>query len=172
VGVERIVIMPPSSASSGSAPGGSADSPPIIHIDAPGQTETHSQAWRQRADEAERRAERATAAMRAGLLPHLSRWLKQKLVQKLLSDRAQLLQAQQAAALTALAVDQRLAKVELQIQQRNRVYEQRIEELLQELASAKEENRELIRAKITLVKAEMERERLKALQHSKEHLQN
>ncbi len=112
-----------------------------------------------------RRAQRATAVMRAGLLPHLSRWLKEKLVRKLVSDRAQLMEVQRVAALKMLAVDERLSKIELQIQQRNQDYEQRIDELMKELAVAKEENRELIQAKITLVKAEMERERMKQSEH-------
>ncbi|MDB6065897.1 MAG: hypothetical protein JWR26_2105 [Pedosphaera sp.] len=159
-GAERIVIMPRSAQGPGNAGGGAADNPPVVHIDTPGRTRAQSHAWQE------------SEAVRVGLLQHLSRWMKEKLVHRLLTDRAQLLAAQQAAALTALAVDQRLAKVEMQIQQRNQMYEQRIEELLQELATAQEENRELIWAKITLVKAEMERERLKAAQHSKEHLQN
>ena len=83
---------------------------------------------------------------------------------RLASDRAQLLETQRVAALKMLAVDERLAKVETELQQRYRVYERRIDELLKELAVAKEENRELIRAKIALVKAEMEKERARAEQ--------
>ena len=87
---------------------------------------------------------------------------QQTLVRQLLSDRAQLLAAQQAAALKVLAVDERLAEIELQIQQRNQEYQQRIDALLKELVAAREENRALIRARIALVQAEMEKARLKA----------
>jgi predicted component of type VI protein secretion system len=64
----------------------------------------------------------------------------------------------------ALAVDQRLARIERQIQDQNAAYEQRIAELTTELNTARSENRELIRARIAQVKAEMlkARERLMA----------
>ncbi|EEF59005.1 endonuclease/exonuclease/phosphatase family protein [Pedosphaera parvula] len=123
------------------------------------------QTWQQRALLAERRADEANAVMREGLLPHLSHWLKEKLVRKLLSQRAELMETQQAAALRALAIDERLAKIESQIQQRNEIYEQRIDELTEELKVAKEENRELIRAKIALVRAEMEKDRTKSTRY-------
>jgi hypothetical protein len=119
---------------------------------------------RQRALAAEQRAERATAVIRSGLIPHLSLWLKQKLVRKLIADRAELLGTQQAATLKALRVEERLARIEQQIQQQNSAYQARIEALTRELIDAKEENRELIRARIMQVKAEMEaaRDRLLA----------
>jgi hypothetical protein len=80
-----------------------------------------------------------------------------------------LLATQQAAALKLLTVDERLAKIERQIQQIHREYEQRIDGLLKDLITAKEENRELIRAKIALLKAEMEKGRLEAGRRPKEH---
>lgn len=89
----------------------------------------------------------------------LIQWLKQAFVQRLVSDRARLIATQQAAELTVLAVDQRLTKIEKQIQRQHLEYERRIDELVKELEAAQEENRELIRAKIALVKAEMERAR-------------
>jgi hypothetical protein len=153
----RIVIAPQS---------GSAQ--PIIHVESPVTSQGQSEAWRQRALAAEQRADRAHTLIRGGVLPHLSEWLKQKLVRKLVSDRTELLATQQMAALKAIAVDERLAKIEFQIQQQNRAYEQRIEELLRELATAKEENRELIRAKIALVKAEMEAAQARMLQQKTE----
>jgi endonuclease/exonuclease/phosphatase family metal-dependent hydrolase len=137
---------------------------PIIHIETPGATQTQTEVLRQRALAAEQRAERATAVIRSGLIPHLSLWLKQKLVQKLIADRAELLGTQQAATLKALRVEERLARIEQQIQQQNSAYQARIEALTRELIDAKEENRELIRARIMQVKAEMEaaRDRLLA----------
>jgi hypothetical protein len=128
---------------------------PIIHIETPGTTQTQAEVLRQRALVAEQRAERATAVIRAGLMPHLRHWLKQKLVRKLVADRAQLLGTQQAATLKALEVEGRLARIEQQIQRQNSAYQERIEALSRELVVAKEENRELIRARIAQIKAEM-----------------
>jgi hypothetical protein len=95
--------------------------------------------------------------VREGLILQLSHWLKTKFMQRLVSERAELLKTHQTAALKVLAMDERLSKVERQIQERNREYEQRIDALLKELEVAREENRELIRAKIALLKAEMEK---------------
>jgi len=137
---------------------------PVIHIESPADTHTQTEALRQRALDAERQAERARALIREGLIPDLRTWLKQKLARKLISDRTQLLETQQAATRQAAAVEQRLARIERQVQEQNRMYVQRIEELTRELLVAKEENRELIRARIEQVKAEMAaaRERLLA----------
>jgi hypothetical protein len=136
---------------------------PIIHIEAPGATHTQAEALRQRTLAAEQRAERATAVIRAGLIPHLRQWLKQNLVRKLIADRSQLLETQQAAAHKAMAVEERLSRLEQQIQRQNAGYQARIEDLTRDLIVAKEENRELIRARIAQVKAEMEAARVRMM---------
>jgi hypothetical protein len=136
---------------------------PIIHVESPGDTHTQAQVLQRRAQAAEERAERATAALRTGVIHQMSRWLKQKLVRRLIVDRAQLMEAQQAATERALSVEERLARVERQIQQQTSGYQLRIEELTRELLAAKEENRELIRAQIRQVKAEMEAARARLL---------
>jgi endonuclease/exonuclease/phosphatase family metal-dependent hydrolase len=146
----------------------SSDSPPYVRIEMEGSSQTQSQTWHPRPDA---RSATMSGAVREGLIANLSRWFKQKAVQRLVSDRERLLATQQAAGLKVLAVDQRLAKIEHQIQQINHEYERRIDDLLQELVAAKEENRELIRAKIALVKAEMEKARVRAAQHAGEHRQ-
>jgi hypothetical protein len=110
-------------------------------------------------------------AVRAGVIANISQWLKQHMVRRLISDRAQLLETQQAATLKVLAVDERLAKIEHQIDQRNQDYERRIDELLKALITAEAENRELIRAQITFLRGEMEKSRLEARQHNDEHTQ-
>jgi endonuclease/exonuclease/phosphatase (EEP) superfamily protein YafD len=145
-------------------------SPPYVRIEMEGSMQTQSQTWPPRPAD-ERLAARLPEPVRASVIANLSRWLKEKAVQRLVSDRARLLATQQAAGLAVLAVDQRLAKIEHQIKQINHDYEQRIDELLKELIAAKEENRELIRAKIALVKAEMEKARLRAAQPAPEHQQ-
>jgi endonuclease/exonuclease/phosphatase family metal-dependent hydrolase len=145
---------------------GASGSGPLVRIDAPAYTQTRAQSLQQRAEDAERRADRATAVVKAGLLPQLSRWLQGKTAQRLISDRQQLIDAQQLAARQMKSVDERLTKVETHIQQRTREYERRIGELQRELVAAKDENRELIRQKIAQVRAEMEWEREKILQHA------
>jgi len=144
---------------------------PYVHIETEGSTQTQSQSWRP-PPEAGCVSAPMPAAVRAGVIANLSRWLKQKMVQRLVSDRAQLLATQQAAARKLQTVDQRLAKVERQIRQINQQYEQRIDALLNELDTAKEENRELIRDKIALVKAEMEKAQRDAGAPTKEHQQS
>jgi hypothetical protein len=106
-------------------------------------------------------AEPVNIAMREGLLTHLSQWLKEKFVRRLIADRTRLIEMQQAAALKTLAMDQRLGRVERQIQQQNLAYQQRIIDLTRELNAAREGNRELIQAQINKVKAEMEAARNK-----------
>lgn len=96
-------------------------------------------------------------SVRTHFVAEMNQWFKTRIVQRLFSDRVQLLEAQRTAALTVLAMDQRLAKLEQQINERNREYEQRIDALLNELAEVKEENQELIHAKIALLKVEMEK---------------
>jgi hypothetical protein len=159
-----VVVGTQSGTGPGSPPAAASSTPPpMIHIEVPGTTQTQAEMLRQRARAAEERAERATAAIRAGLIPHLRRWLKQKLLRKLMADREQMLETQQAATLKAMSVEARLAKAELQIQQQNHGYQQRIETLSRELIAAKEENRELIRAQIRQVKAEMEAARARLM---------
>jgi hypothetical protein len=164
-----VVLAPHSGTGARPAPAASGLAPhPVIHLERPGATQTQSAAWQQRALAAEARAEQAHTIIRGGLLPHLRDWLKHFLVRKLASDRARLLEAQQAATRKAQVVDERLAKIELQIKEQNIAYGRRIEELLCELASAKEENRELIRQRIAQVRAEMEAARAKLMAQARQ----
>lgn len=148
--------------------GPAAQAAPVVHVQGEGwsQSGTEAAEWRRRAEQAERRADKAAGALRAGLLPQLAQWLKGSAARQLVADREQLLEAQLAAAAKMQKVDERLTKVELQIQQRTREYEMRITELEKELVAAREENRELIRAKIAQVRAEMERERARLRQQT------
>ena len=152
---------------SGSVSGSAAKPPPatkaVIQLENAAATHTESAAWQRRALDAERRAERAHETIRRGVMPHLRHWLKQKFARKLIEDRSQLLEGQHSAARKAIAVDERLARIEAQIREQNQAYERRVEELTRELHAAKEENRELIRARITQIKLEMEAARAKLL---------
>ena len=93
--------------------------------------------------------------LRARLTEHLTRLLGQTLVQRLFAQRGQLLDAQQAATGQAASLEQRLEKVQSDMQERFLAYEQRIAGLEQELTAAEEQNRDLIRAKIALAKEEL-----------------
>src|SRR5208337_3165760 len=104
--------------------------------------------WRQRALEAERRAEQALAAARADLAPHLAQVLKEALVQELAIQRKELLQAQQIAASEIAQLTHHLDELKVPMQERLRSYETRIQELERELAARSEENRELLKLKI------------------------
>jgi len=142
---------------------GTALPTPSLHVETPITTQTQSGAWQRRALAAEAAADHANSLLRQGLLPELARWLKQKMVRKLISDRSDLVAGQHAAARQVMAVDERLARIETQMQHQNRAYVRRIEELTAELHAAKEENRELIRARIAQVKIEMDAAREKLL---------
>jgi hypothetical protein len=124
-----------------------ASGQPLILIDSPAKTETQPPAVRSLQKE---------ALANPSLREQLSTWLKQKLVRRLISDRADLLKSQQLATMKVMAVDERLSRIEAHLSQQNRVYELRIEELNRELLATKQENRALIHAKIVQVKAEME----------------
>jgi hypothetical protein len=93
--------------------------------------------------------------LRQGLMTQMSRWLKETFISRLLSERQNMLAVQEVATLKALAVDQRLSKLETEIQEKNDAYQKRIDVLSRELLTAREENRELIRGQIAHLKAEM-----------------
>ena len=116
--------------------------------------------WRQRALEAERRAEQAQAAARAGLEPHLIQALKETVVQELAAQRRELLKAQEEAALEIAAIIHRLDAVQAPMQERLRAYEARIQELEKELSALNEENRELLKLKIDMIRRQLEAERV------------
>jgi len=115
--------------------------------------------WQQRALEAERRAEQALAAARAELAPHLARALREALVQELAVQRKELLQAQQIATAEIAQLAQHLDELKAPMQERLRSYEMRIQELEKELAARSEENRELLKLKIEMVRRQLEVER-------------
>ena len=122
--------------------------------------ESHSpaeSAWRERALSAEAHTEQAKLAMRSGFM----NWMREKFVQGLFSQRAELLSSQQRAEADMQALEQRLEQLQSPLQERISAYEKRIVELEKDLALKGEENRELIKAKITLAKQQLtvERER-------------
>jgi hypothetical protein len=115
--------------------------------------------WRQRALEAERRAEQALAAVRTDLAPQLAQALKETLVQELAIQRKELLQAQQIAIAELSQLTRHLDELKAPMQDRLRSYEARIQELEKELSARSEENRELLKLKIEMVRHQLEIER-------------
>ena len=103
-------------------------------------------------------------ALRQGLASHLAEWFKATFVQRLLSDREKLLVTQDAATKSVLAVDERLARLEGKIQEEIAMYQKQIEDLSGELLTAREENLELIRYQINLLKSRMETARVRVLE--------
>ena len=95
-------------------------------------------------------------ADRAALMSHLAQWLGRSLVEKLFRQRQHLIETQSEAARQARELEQRLAVVQQQTEDRFRAYQERIAELERELSAAEEDNRDLIRAKLTLAREEFE----------------
>ena len=116
--------------------------------------------WRKRAFDAERRADQAQAAARASLAPHLAQMLKETVVQELATQRRELLQAQEEAALEIAGMIRRFDSVQAPLQDRLRSYEARIQELEKELSALNEENRELLKLKIEMIRHQLEVERV------------
>ena len=96
------------------------NTPPFVHIaiDTGAQAQLQTQSFPLLP-----RRQQLPEATRAGVIAQLTRWFKQKFVQRLVANRAELLATQEAATLKMLAVDERLAKIERQIEQRNHEFE-------------------------------------------------
>lgn len=111
--------------------------------------------WRDRALVAEAKANRAHAAIRSGVLG----WMRERIFQKISSDRAELLSTQQKAEIEMRELEQRLEQLQTPLQERIQAYERRIVELEKELAAKGEENRELIGARIAAARQQLNLER-------------
>lgn len=87
-------------------------------------------------------------AIRSNLLV----WMKSVFVQRLLSQRQQLLAAEDEATKRTLAIEEKLSSLQTTLQSRISAYETRIDRLEQDLSAAAVENRDLIRSQIDLLK--------------------
>ena len=121
---------------------------------------TEVEVWRKRAFDAERRADQAQAAARASLAPHLAQVLKETVIQELATQRRELLKAQEEAAVEIAAMIRRFDSVQAPLQERLHSYEARIQELEKELSALNEENRELLKLKIEMIRHQLEVERV------------
>ena len=115
--------------------------------------------WQERALIAEERSEKLQSAAREGLIAHLSQWFSRVLTQRLMSQRRLLMDSHDNAAAEMAALEARLEKVQAPLQVRLAAYEHRITELEKELTARGEENRELLKAKIEMMRKQLEAER-------------
>ena len=161
---KKPVSVLPARVAGGGAPAGIISCPAcdeniVIPAEVVENLSANTPAWQQRALAAERRAERAHAAIRAGVLPQFADWLKQKFVRELVSERSQMLEAQKSAAVELAELERRLDELHAPLQARLRTYEQRIADLEKSLAVKGEENRALLRAKIEMTRQRLETQR-------------
>ena len=98
----------------------------------------------------------------SGLAPQITQVLKEAVVQGLAAQRTELLQAQRAAALEIGELVRRLDELKAPMQDRLRLYEERIVELEKDLAERNEENRELLKMKIEMIRHQLETERARS----------
>ncbi len=115
--------------------------------------------WQRRALLAEQQAERVQAALRDGFVSQAAQLFKDKSVMTLLSQREQLLQAQQCAAAEIAELERRLDELQSPLQARLSAYEHRIADLEKALEAKTEENQELIQAKIDVLRRQLETQR-------------
>ena len=99
---------------------------------------------------AEDRANQAAAVMRSGLMPHLGRLMRERLIAWLSSQRGQLLTSQEVGTEQVLELEERLQRIQTQFQERMQTREERISELEQEILAKEKIIRELLRAQVRL----------------------
>jgi hypothetical protein len=109
----------------------------------------------ERARLAEEKAARAHEALRSGVVAQL----KDQMVSGLVTQRGEMLEAQQAAAAEMAELVRRLNELQSPLQERLKAYESRITDLERALAAKGAENRELIKAKIELTRKQLDAER-------------
>lgn len=115
--------------------------------------------WRQRALTAEAMAGKQGEMLREKIMPELTEFAKQSLVQGLYTQRNALLETQQKAAQAMLELEARIAALQLPLQERIRAYEKRVAELEKEVEFQRDEVRELAKATLMLVRKKLDDER-------------
>ena len=89
----------------------------------------------------------------------LAQGLRDAVMRELAMQRRELLLAQQAASDEIAALVRRLDELQMPLQEREQAYEARIKALEEELALRTEENRELLKLKIEMVRRQLDTER-------------
>jgi hypothetical protein len=100
-----------------------------------------------------------SVVLQAELASHLAQVVKEALVQELAVQRRELLVAQQIATAEITGLVQRLDELQMTMQERVQAYEMQIQKLENELAARTEENRELLKLKIEMIRQQLELER-------------
>lgn len=106
--------------------------------------------WEGRAMKAEERAHKATAAVREGLMSQLVRLMRDKIFQRLSSQRAHLIDSHVSGTMQVLELEERLEKIQSQFQARLEDRERRVAELEKELAAKEKLLAEHTKLKIRL----------------------
>lgn len=114
--------------------------------------------WQHRALIAEAQANNQAMLLREKLMPELTEFVKQSLVQGLTAQRDALLAMQQQALQSLLEMETRLANLHAPLQERIRAYETRIAELEKEISQQGAEMRELTRTILQLMRKKLEDE--------------
>jgi hypothetical protein len=117
------------------------------------------QEWKQRALVAEAMAGQQGQMLREKMMPELTEFAKQSLVQGLYAQRNALLETHHEAQLALVEMESRLTKIQAPLHERIRAYEQRIVELEKEVEQQGDEVRELTRATLGLVRQKLADER-------------
>jgi hypothetical protein len=114
--------------------------------------------WRQRALIAEARAGSQAMLLREQLMPELTEFVKQSLVQGLAAQRDALLTMQQQAMQSLIEMESRLAALQAPMQDRIRAYETRITELEKDISAQGAEMREMTRTILKLMRQKLDEE--------------
>jgi hypothetical protein len=101
---------------------------------------------------------RPARVLQTELAPQLVQIVRQAFVQELAGQRRDLLQAQQAAAAEVIRLVHRMDELQVAMQERLCTYESQIQKLEAELTARTEENRQLIRLKIQMIRHQVEAE--------------
>ncbi|HEY1718369.1 MAG TPA: hypothetical protein VGH42_08775 [Verrucomicrobiae bacterium] len=107
----------------------------------------------------ENRAGNNQVVLQNDLIPHLAQALKETLVQELAAQRGELLKAQQSATAEIAGLVRRLDELQSPMRERLRTYETQIQKLEKDLAEQNDENRELLKLKIEMIRRQLEAER-------------
>jgi hypothetical protein len=132
--------------------------PPSLALATPKVEPVSVEGWQQRALTAEALASNQALLLREKLLPELTEFVKQSLVQGLAAQRDALLAMQQQAMQSLIEMESRLAALQAPMQDRVRAYENRISELEKELSVQGAEMRELTRTILQLMRKKLEEE--------------
>ena len=106
--------------------------------------------WQGRAIKAEERAQKASAAVREGLMAQLVRLMRDKIFQRLNTQRAHLIDSHVSGTMQVLELEERLERIQSQFQARLDDRERRVAELEKELAAKEKFIAEHTKPKIRL----------------------